>query len=413
MPTGRGWAAFASGIALWIAARMMGSPDLHMVAVGVFVLPLLAAMFVQWNRLRLDVRRELSPGRVFPDTPVTVTLTLHNHGPGTLAFLLLEDALPAGLGRSARIVVGGIPPGNEQIVSYRIIARSRGQFVLGPTSMWVTDPFGLARIRIESAAPGHLVVYPRVEDVTASEMALRGAGRGESKARELHRSAAEFYTMREYVFGDDLRRIHWPSVARTGHLMIRQDEATRRSASTIFLDNRAVTLGSTGSPGFERAVSVAASIGRGLAKAGFSLHLATIDSSSEPVSEDRFLETLAGLSHSRQRDLPSALASLKTQAVTDSSLVVVAAPLVASEIEALVRAGTRFGGKTAMLVYPADRFDVRPEVAAEMEARVQAARARLQQARWLVCAVQMDERLAEAWRKVRKTGHRERVASFS
>jgi uncharacterized protein (DUF58 family) len=411
MPTGRGWAAFGSGIVLWVAARLMGSPDLHMVAVGVFVLPLLAALFVQWNRLRLDVRRHVSPSRAFPDTPVTVTLTVQNHGPGTLPFLLLEDALPPSLARPARVVVGGVPARNEQLVSYRLVPRVRGQYALGPTSMWITDPFGLAQIRIESAAPGRLVVYPRVEDVPASEMALRGAGRGDSKARELHRSAAEFYTMREYMIGDDLRRIHWPSVARTQQLMIRQDEATRRSAATIVLDNRAYTLGPVGSAGFERAVSIAASIGRSLAKAGFALHFATIDSPSEPVSDERLLEILSALDHSRQREVAGALSTLRGRSVADSSLLLVAAPPIASEVDALVRAGTRFGGKTAVLVYPADRLDVRPEAAAEMEGRAQAARARLQQARWLVCTVQMREGLAEAWSKSGKTRGRARVAS--
>ena len=412
MPTGRGWAAFGSGIVLWVAARLMGSPDLHMVAVGVFFLPLLAALFVHWNRLRLDVRRQVSPARVFPDTPVTVTLTVHNHGPGTLTFLLLEDALPPALARPARVVVGGIPAGNEQVVSYRIAPRIRGSYALGPTSMWVSDPFGLARIRIESAAAGRLLVYPRVEDVPASEMALRGAGRGESKARELHRSAAEFYTMREYVLGDDLRRIHWPSVARTSKLMIRQDEATRRSAATIVLDNRAATLGPAGSRGFERAISLAASIGRSLAGTGFALHFATIDSPAEPVTEEGLLEILAAVGHSRQRDAAAALSSLRGRSVADSSLVVVGAPPIGAEVEAMVRVGTRFGGKTAVFLYPADRLELRPEVFAELETRMQSAVARLRQARWWVCPLRIDERLAEAWTKT-KTTTRARVASSS
>ena len=36
--------------------------------------------------------------------------------------------------------------------------------------------------------------------------------------------------MRGYQEGDDLRRIHWPSVARTGELMIRQDESSKRAS---------------------------------------------------------------------------------------------------------------------------------------------------------------------------------------
>ena len=399
MPTGRGWAAFGTGIALWVAARFMGSPDLHMVAVGVFALPFLAALFVQWNRLRLDVRRELSAARVFPGTPVTVTLTVTNHGPGTVPFLLLEDAVPAGLGRPARLVVGGIPPKNDHVVSYRLITGHRGRYTLGPTSMWITDPFGLARVRSEIPSPGHLVVYPRVEDAPANEMASRGPGRGEAKARQLHHSAAEFYTMREYMVGDDLRRIHWPSVARTGDLMIRQDEASSRSAATLFIDNRASTLGGVGSPGFERAVSIGASVGRELARSGFTLHFSSVGSPTEPVGEEALLETLAGLVPARERDLGGGLSHLKGRAITDSSLVLIAAPPAAREVDAMIRTGGRFGGKTAVLVYPHHPSTLRPEAAAELEGRAQAAMARFRRARWLVCVVRLDEGLAEAWSK--------------
>ena len=81
--------------------------------------------------------------------------------------------------------------------------------------------------------------------------------------------------MRQYQEGDDLRRIHWPSVARTGELMIRQDESSRRASGLVFLDTRADALGQSHTPAFERAVSVAASIGVLLSRRGFVLRLGT------------------------------------------------------------------------------------------------------------------------------------------
>src|SRR5207247_8722648 len=142
-----------------------------------------------------------------------------------------------------------------------------------PVSVFVSDPFGLARITIRIPETNDLIVYPQVEDIPANELSLQGAGFGDSSSRQLYRSAAEFYTMREYVTGDDLRRMHWPSVARTGHLMIRQDETTRRSVATVFFDNRNSALGAAGSPGFERGVSVTATLGRVLFPAAFAAHL--------------------------------------------------------------------------------------------------------------------------------------------
>jgi uncharacterized protein (DUF58 family) len=403
MPTRRGWAAFGSGLLMWLAARYTGSRDLHMIAAGVLALPFLAALFVQWNRVRLDVHRSLSAVRVFPGTRLTVTLTVQNQGPGAAPFLLMEDALPNDLGKPARLVVTGIPARDRQAVSYTFACRRRGRFTVGPTSIVITDPFGLARVKISTSTVNELIVYPEVEDVDLRGLAVQGAGSGESAVRHLYRSAAEFYTMREYVTGDDLRRIHWPSVARTGQLMIRQDETTRRSVATVFLDNRQAALGSSGSAGFERAVSVAATAARSLIRAGFAVRLATVASAAQLVDEQRLLEQLADVGHTRDRSMPDALRSLGAAVVNDSTLVMVTAPPVEAEVVGITRAGAGFGRKVIVLVHPTKAAVLSPEAATEAASRAGLARASLQRAGWQVFVIEPDGRLADAWRKSRPT----------
>ena len=62
MPSGRGVLVFASGILMWVGARMLGSPTLHMVAVGLVLLPFAAALFARWSKQRVRIRRRLSEG---------------------------------------------------------------------------------------------------------------------------------------------------------------------------------------------------------------------------------------------------------------------------------------------------------------------------------------------------------------
>ncbi len=402
MPTRRGWAALAAGLGLYVAARFVGSDDLHMVAVGIVALPFLTAAFVQWNRVRLGIHRHLSAVRVFPGARVNVTLTVENQGLSTTPFLLLEDTLPSSLGRSARLVVTGVPPGGKQRVSYSVVTRQRGRYTLGPLNIQITDPFGLARVRVQTASRNDLIVYPMVEELDRWALGMHGAGAGESTVRQLFRSAAEFYTMREYVTGDDLRRIHWPSVARTGHLMIRQDETTRRSIATVFLDNRSAALGASGSAAFERAVSVTATLGRVLVQAGFAVHFATVDAPAALVSEGALLETLAGAGPVRVRGTGEVLTALRETARGDTSLVFVSSPPMAGEIPALIRAGTAFGRKVAVFVYPVDPSTLPPGQAAELEGRAAAGRGSLQHAGWEVYVLSPEGRLADVWRPSRQ-----------
>lgn len=409
MLTGRGWAAVAAGLSLFVAGRLIGSVELHMLAAGILVLPLLAWVWVRWSRSPVEVARHLSAVRVFPGAHVTVSLTLENQGRTTTSFLLLEDQVPASLGKPARLVVAGIPPRCSQTVRYRLTCRTRGRYHVGPLTVFVSDPFGLARTRLQTSTTSELVVYPEVEDINTSGLVLQGAGAGEAAVRHLHRSANEFYTMREYVTGDDLRRIHWPSVARTGHLMIRQDESTRKSTATVLLDTRASILGANGSPGFEKAISAAATLGRALIRSGFTIRLATVDVPARPVEEDGLLETLAAATPSRTLGIHQTLSGLRGSGPADTTLVVVSAPPLPSELAFLSRVASSFGRKLGVFVYPTPVASLAVDAAAELEGRASAARASLQRAGWDVVVVHAEGRLADVWqanrtRKLRAVG---------
>jgi len=80
---------------------------------------------------------------------------------------------------------------------------------------------------------------------------------GTLRPNALGRSGDDFYALRPYVVGDDLRRIHWPSTARHDELLVRQQEQPWQGRTTVLLDVRRATHDLDS---FEAAVSAAASI---------------------------------------------------------------------------------------------------------------------------------------------------------
>jgi uncharacterized protein (DUF58 family) len=394
---GRGVAVVATALAMWLAARLLGSPGLEVVAIGIGVLPLVAASAAKRGARRLLVHRRLSDVRVSPGTRVSVSLDLENRGPIGTSFLLLEDRLPTPLGRAARLVIGGIRPGAREHASYSLVPQARGRYVIGPLVVDASDPFALTRLRLEFDERDELLVSPEIEDLGAAPDPASGPSFGASRARQLFRTGEEYYTMRPYQEGDDLRRIHWPSVARTGELMIRQDESTRRASGLVFLDTRAAALGRTHTPAFERAVSVAASIGILLSRRGFVLRLGTTELPAAALSEDRFLDALTGISHAEARSLGPALAHLRAGSSPDTSLVFVSAPPVPQELAALIRAGAGFGQKLGVLIYPNDPDRLPPERQAQLEGRATQARLSLTRAGWDVIVLPPSMRLVERW----------------
>jgi uncharacterized protein (DUF58 family) len=397
MPSGRGVVVFAAGIGLWIGARVAGSPTLHMIAVGLVVLPFAAAGLARWSRQRLRIRRRLSDARVQPGQRVTVELEIENLAATHTSFLLLEDQLPAALGRSARLVIAGLRAKGKQRVSYSLSAQTRGRYTLGPLTVDLSDPFALTKLRVEFDEREELVVTPEVEQLAGGPNSPFGMTSGLALSRHLFRTGDDFYTMRPYQEGDDLRRIHWPSVARSGELMIRQDESARRSTAVLFVDTRESAVGKIHTPCFEKVVSAAASVGVLLIRYGFSMKLATTQLPPQRVGEEQMLETLAGVAHHASRTISTGLTRLRIAAAADTTLVVVTAPPQPTELTSLIRAGAVYCPNVAVLVHPTDPDTLPPDRRAQLESRASQAQLSMSRSGWEVVVLPPSGRLRDIW----------------
>ena len=105
-------------------------------------------------------------------------------------------------------------------------------------------------------------------------------------------------TIREYRDGDDLRRIHWPATARTGDLMVRQEDRPAQRRAVVLLDPVDAHGGSGATGSFEWAVSACASIAAHLCESGYAVHLVcpeTVDSGrvADTLQIDEILDVLA------------------------------------------------------------------------------------------------------------------------
>ena len=128
----------------------------------------------------------------------------------------------------------------------------------GRCASTVTDPFGLVQRTRLVLGTEEVIVYPRVRDVLPPpETGGLDLDRDQPQVRSRIEPSGEFHTLREYAPGDDLRHVHWRSTARRGQLMMRQNEARRRTPVLVMLD---VRPGAHDRASFERAVEACASI---------------------------------------------------------------------------------------------------------------------------------------------------------
>ncbi len=251
---------------LVIGSYLLGTEE--MLAVGLAALALVAGA-AAWLRFQsppaLAVSRRVHPDRLHVGSEGRIDLLVENLGRRTTPLLAATDWFDEGR-RAARFLVPPLAAGATARAAYRIPTRRRGRYRVGPLAIGVTDPFGVARRTEPSAGEAELVVRPRVHDILAPvAVGSRISAEHEASAARAVVSdlGDEFVTLRDYAVGDDLRRVHWRSTARTGELMIRQDEARWRSRAAVVLD---VQPGAHDAASFEVAVEAAASVAARLAR---------------------------------------------------------------------------------------------------------------------------------------------------
>lgn len=403
MPRTRGWLTAGTGLALWVAGRTFGSGSLEQVGFALVALVVIAMAVVLFRHEDLEVDRELVPPRTRAGQQVTVRLHLRNEGRRALPLVLLDDRVPPELAAHARFAISGVEAGGRRAAAYEIRPPRRGRYRIGPLAISYVDPFGLAATTRAAAATADLLVHPRIEKLRLPREPGTRRSTASSALRQLSGARGEdFYTMREYAQGDDLRKIHWPSTAKRGKPMIRQEETPWHTRTMILLDDDTGNAGGEHAA-FERAVEAAASLADLYYRSAYTFRLLTShDTGVEPGrGADHYHRTLDFLATVAPRPsgkdaLVRRLAELETGTSAEGMLVIVTTALDATGATAITRSLRRFR-QVITLLYPAHRFAPGFPARPELEGAQREVTLRLVRAGIAAVVLRPEQSLAAAW----------------
>ncbi|WP_328653067.1 DUF58 domain-containing protein [Micromonospora sp. NBC_00330] len=254
----------ARGVGLLVAAVVLlgvgfrfAYPELTLLGAAAGAAVGYAALVAAW-RPRLTVTRRADPDRVARGEPASMTLTVRNTGRLRSANLLAEDRCGQ---RTVPVPVLRLRPGRDTEVRYDVPTDRRGVVPVGPLRVTRRDPLGLVALARPYGAAVPVWVHPRIHPLTAVP---RGAGRSlDGRVDGVPHGSITFDSLREYVVGDELRRVHWRTSARVGELMVRENVDTSLPRLVVLLDNRAAAhperVGGV-AESFESACEAAASV---------------------------------------------------------------------------------------------------------------------------------------------------------
>ncbi len=265
----------------YLLAKRLGGQALFLLVYAGILLVVAAAVTSRRKR-RLTAERSTLPTRMRVGQVAEVELTVS--APGRLRAFVVQDHMSSLLADQVRVPVPTVGADQDFVHCYAIRPTLRGVYQLGPLAAEWTDPFGLARHQQKLSDPVDVIVHPTTDAIFDRPLTRMWEDPPfRPPISKPWPQGFEFYGMRDYVPGDDPRRIVWTAMARTGKYLVRESEQGITDRITLVLDN-SLTAHSPGFPSetFELAVRATASLGAYNIKQGFSVRFITNDAVQAP-----------------------------------------------------------------------------------------------------------------------------------
>ncbi len=309
MPTRSGLALAGSGIGLLLVGRVLGPIEFYVVGAVALAAVAVAVLVRRLRPSRVSVLRRVTPARIPAGEAARVDLEIVNHGRARSPVLRIRDKITAT--RGVRLSIAPLTGMGRSHGAYRLPTTRRGVVEIGPMNVDDVDPMGLARRTHRVPDMVRLIVHPPIEPLPVARMpAGDDPLLGDELRQSLGLSTEDFDGLREYVAGDDPRRIHWPSSAHHDELLVRQYRPPRHGRLTVVIDTRP--------PGdreglLDRTTSIAASIAAVVLAAGDAVRIQTTDGRSTQLLVGQshldigleFLALLSGGSDYISADVPA------------------------------------------------------------------------------------------------------------
>ncbi|MGZ3636789.1 MAG: DUF58 domain-containing protein [Ktedonobacterales bacterium] len=326
----RPWQMATVTILTFIAAIAAGWKPLWILAWALVAAFALSVTWLTLSTRGLKFTRTALGGRAQVGERIEERLALENHSWVPKLWVQVSDGstLP---GHHAGYVSS---VGAHQRIAWRArtLCRRRGRYTLGPVIASTGDPLGLFHRQLALAPEQQLMVLPPVLPLSTFDLFPGGVpGRGRGSQRSLQ-TTTNVVTVRNYVPGDALTRIHWPTTARLGEMMVKEFDLDPTIDVVLLLDlDRDVQFGHDDSSTEEYGVTIAASIAGyllrqqelsvGLTVSGVRDAILPLDRGERQL--DRVLELLAVVHPQENVPLTQALALEETRLARNTVLIII------------------------------------------------------------------------------------------
>lgn len=220
------------------ASLILGSPAMLLMIIPIVIMIGISEFVYPVRRPLLEVTRRITSNRVFVGEEVKVKLAVRNCSNDEV-YIHVVDRLSDG----CRVVEGGneafmyLGPLQEAFLEYKLRFDSRGHYEIGPVEVNRHNPLHFDAESFNIYVVDAVAVFPAYEDLRGFRIGPRRTGTwpGDISSR-LIGTGSEFYQLRDYAPGDEIRRINWKATAKRSKLISNEYEGERVTDVLLVMD---------------------------------------------------------------------------------------------------------------------------------------------------------------------------------
>jgi uncharacterized protein (DUF58 family) len=246
-PVDKRWYLF--NVVLLVAGILLHQPLLIVIAVLLLLVLGITDIWALYCLDNLRYQRQFSEQRVLFGEEVTLSISIENAKLLPLPWLEVEDTLPRALTIKGQKLQSGM---RTDLVSleclfsarwyervtrrYTVQCNARGVHTFGPTKLRSSDIFGFVSRERELSNREYLLVYPLVAPIQSFGLPAHHPFGDRRMPRRLLEDPTRVIGVRDYAYGDSLRRVNWKATARTMKMQSHVYQSTTTHTLVLFLN---------------------------------------------------------------------------------------------------------------------------------------------------------------------------------
>lgn len=236
-------------VVLFLLSALAHQPLAFLTALFALVIGLVPELWYRFALRHLQVRQQVSAPRAFFGEILSLAISVENQKVLPLPWLEVEDEIPEQLPLVTGCAVPTYKVNRVALVNtvslwgfqrvtrrYQFRCSARGVYTFGPAIVRSGDPFGWLVREERVSARETLLVYPLVAPLDAFGFSPQRPFGERAATRALFEDPLRIAGVREYLRGDEPRRIHWKATARAGDLRSKIYEPSSQYHLLLLLD---------------------------------------------------------------------------------------------------------------------------------------------------------------------------------